>query len=105
MCRATGGMESGQVTDLLTRTRIAGVTLMAAAGVAVGGCATTANSSSAPECLAKHAAAGAAGSEPGGPANPAVAASWTRPGGNLANTRGAAGPTPAADVAGVSGAW
>jgi alcohol dehydrogenase (cytochrome c) len=93
------------VTDVLARTRIAGVTLLAAAGLAVGGCATTTSSSSAPGCLAKHAAAGAAGSEPGGPANPAVAASWTRPGGNLANTRDVAGAITAANVAHIGVAW
>jgi alcohol dehydrogenase (cytochrome c) len=105
MGQATGGMGSGQVTDVLTRTRIAGVTLVAAAGLAVGGCTTTASSSIAPGCLARHAAAGAAGGEPGGPHGPAVAASWTRPGGNLANTRDVAGAITAANVADIGVAW
>jgi alcohol dehydrogenase (cytochrome c) len=102
---ATAGTESGQVRCQLTRTGIAGLTLLLAAGLAVGGCATTASSSTARGCQAKHAAAGAAGGEAGGPANPAVAAGWTLPGATLQNTRDAAGPITAANVAQLGVAW
>ena len=71
---------------LAKRPTVASVTLLVAASLAVGGCGSSSNSSVA-SCFAKHAAAGTASSAPGGSPNPAVAAAWTLPGGNLQNTR------------------
>ena len=55
---------------------VASVTLVAAAGLAAGGCGRTGNSAAA-GCLSKGVA----------PAAPGAAAGWTLPGGNLQNTR------------------
>ena len=56
-------------------------------------------------CFAKHGAAGQFGSAPGAPANPAVAAAWTLPGGNLQNTRDVASPITSSDVTKLGVAW
>jgi len=93
------------VRCFVTRTGVAGVTLLAAAGLAAGGCASSTSSSSVAGCLAKPAAAGTAGSGPGGSANPAVAAGWTLPGGNLANTRDVASAITGSNVATLGVAW
>jgi alcohol dehydrogenase (cytochrome c) len=94
---------------LTWRPAVAGASLAVAAGLAVGGCGSNASSSVA-SCFAKHAAAvqvsgtpGAAA--PGAAANPAVAAAWTLPGGNLQNTRDVASPITSADVAQLGVAW
>ena len=75
-----------------------------AAGLAVGGCASSASPSVA-SCFARHAAAGQAGSAPGARANPAVAAAWTLPGGNLQNTRDVASPITSSNVTKLGVAW
>ena len=87
------------------RPAVAGVTLLIAAGLAVGGCGSSKAHSSTASCFAKHAAAGTAGSAPGGSSNPAVAAGWTLPGGNLANTRDVASPITSSNVATLGVAW
>ncbi len=85
---------------------VAGVTLLVAAGLAVGGCSSkSSSSSSTASCFAKHAAAGTAGSAPSGSPDPAVAAGWTLPGGNLANTRDVASPITSSNVATLGVAW
>jgi glucose dehydrogenase len=85
---------------------VAGVTLLVAAGLAVGGCSSkSSSSSSTASCFARHAAAGTAGSAPGGSPDPAVAAGWTLPGGNLANTRDVASPITSSNVATLGVAW
>ena len=76
---------------LVNRTGAASVTLLAAVSLAVGGCASSGGSPGVASCSAKHAA-GPAGSAPGGSSNPAVAAGWTLPNGNLQNTRDVASP-------------
>jgi alcohol dehydrogenase (cytochrome c) len=81
------------------------VTVLAAAGLVVGGCASGTSSSSVAGCSAKHAAAGTAGSGPGGSVNPAVAAGWALPGGNLANTRDVASAITGSNVATLGVAW
>jgi alcohol dehydrogenase (cytochrome c) len=98
--------ESGQVKFLVTRTGVAGVSLLAAAGLAAAGCSTSSgSSSSAPACSAKQAPASAAGSTPSGSANSAVAAAWTLPGGNLANTRDVASAINSSNVSTLGVAW
>jgi alcohol dehydrogenase (cytochrome c) len=89
---------------LVQRPAVAGLTLLVAAGLAVGGCSGS-SSHSAAGCLSRPATAGAAGSAPGGSANPAVAAGWTLPGGNLANTRDVASPITSSNVATLGVAW
>ena len=87
------------------RPAVASVTLLVAAGLAAGGCGSSTSSPSTASCFAKHAAAGTAGSAPGGQASPAVAAAWTLPGGNLANTRDVASPITSSNVATLGVAW
>jgi outer membrane protein assembly factor BamB len=86
------------------RPAVAGVSLALAAGLAVGGCSGSGSSSLA-SCFAKHAAAGQAGSAPGAPPNPAAAAAWTLPGGNLQNTRDVSSPITSSDVTKLGVAW
>ncbi len=91
---------------LVQRPAVAGLALLVAAGLAVGGCSSkSSSSSSTASCFAKHAATGPAGSAPGGPANPAVAPGWTLPGGNLANTRDVASPITSSNVTTLGVAW
>ena len=88
----------------VNRPAVAGVILTVAAGLAVGGCASSAKSSVA-SCSAKHAAAGQASSTPPGSPNPAVAAGWTLPGGNLANTRDVASAITTSNVSTLGVTW
>jgi len=89
---------------LADRPAVASVILAAAASLAVGGCASSAKPNAA-SCSAPRAAAGQAASVPAAPPNPAVAAAWTLPGGNLANTRDVASPITSSDVATLGVAW
>ena len=86
------------------RPAVAGVVLAVAAGLAVGGCGSGAKPSVA-SCSAKHAAAGQASSTLPGSPNPAVAAGWTLPGGNLANTRDVASAITSSNVSTLGVAW
>jgi glucose dehydrogenase len=97
------------------RRTVAGMSLVAAVGLAAGGCGNS-SSSTAPACASKPAAAGGASAAggsaspgaagtAGGPANPAVAAGWTLPGGNLANTRDVASAITSSDVSRLGVAW
>ena len=86
------------------RPAMAGVSLALAAGLAVGGCSGS-GSPSVASCFAGHAAAGQAGSVPGAPPNPAAAAAWTLPGGNLQNTRDVSSPITSSDVTKLGVAW
>ncbi len=61
---------------------VASVTLVVAAGLAVGGCGSNGNSAAA-GCFYKGVQ----------PAAPGAAAGWTMPGVNLQNTRDVASPT------------
>jgi glucose dehydrogenase len=88
----------------VNRTGVASATLLVAASLAVGGCGSNGNSSVA-SCFAKHAAAGQASSAPSGSPNPAVAAGWTLPGGNLANTRDVASAITSSNVSTLGVAW
>jgi alcohol dehydrogenase (cytochrome c) len=89
---------------LVKRTGVTSVTLLAAASLAVGGCGSNGQSSVA-SCSARHAAAGQAGSAPSGSPPPAVAAGWTLPGGNLANTRDVASAVTSSNVSTLGVAW
>ena len=89
---------------LANRPAVASVILAVAASLAAGGCASSAKPSAA-SCSAPRAAAGQAASAPAAPPNPAVAAAWTLPGGNLANTRDVASPITSSDVATLGVAW
>ena len=77
--------------NLVTRTGVAGVTLLAAASLAVGGCTSSTPNASASNCSAKHAA--------GGAASPAAAAAWTLPNADMQNTRDVASAITSSDVA------
>src|SRR5450755_1707537 len=95
-----------QMRCFVQRPVVAGVTLLVAAGLAVGGCSSkSSSSSSTASCFTRHAAAGTAGSAPGGSPDPAVAAGWTLPGGNLANTRDVASPITTSNVSTLGVAW
>ena len=85
------------------RPTVAGVTLLIVASLAAGGCSTS--SSSTASCFSKAAAAGQASSTPVGSPNPAVAAGWTLPGGNLANTRDVASSINGSNVSKLGVAW
>jgi glucose dehydrogenase len=87
------------------RPAVAGVVLVVAAGLAVGGCSSSSSHSAVSGCFAKHAAAGTASSAPGGSSNPAAAAGWTLPGGNLANTRDVASAISSSNVSALGVAW
>ena len=94
-----------KVKLLVTRTGVAGVALLAAASLAAAGCASSPRTAGALTCTAEHVAAGTASSVPGSPVNPAVAAAWTLPGGNLQNTRDVASPITASNVGRLGVAW
>src|SRR5450755_1126322 len=88
----------------IQRPAVAGVILLAAGGLAVSGCASSASNSGTASCFSK-AAAGQAGSAPAGSPGPAVAAGWTLPGGNLANTRDVASAITSSNVSTLGVAW
>jgi glucose dehydrogenase len=88
----------------VNRPAVVGVIVTVAAGLAVGGCASSAKSSAA-NCSAQHAAAGQPATAPAASANPGVAAGWTLPGGNLANTRDVASAITSANVSTLGVAW
>ncbi len=92
------------------RSTVAGVAVVLAAGLAVGGCgsgspamsACTGKSAAGHESTARGSAPPAA---PAGAANPAVAPSWSLPGGNLANTRNVASAITSSNVSRLGVAW
>jgi len=94
--------ERARVRQLVTRTGVAGVALLAAGSLAVGGCASSTRNAGGPSCSAKPAAGNSA---PASSTGPGVAASWTLPGGNLQNTRDVASPITSANVAKLGVAW
>jgi alcohol dehydrogenase (cytochrome c) len=93
---------------LVKRPTVAGAALLAAASLAAGGCSSSSNSNSntsAAGCATKHTAAGQASGAPAGVPNPAVAAAWTLPGGNLQNTRDVASAITSSNVSTLGVAW
>jgi glucose dehydrogenase len=83
---------------------VAGVSLVLAASLAIGGCSS---SSSTPSCSPNSAAVGkeSTAASSASSANPAVAAGWTLPGGNLANTRDVASAITSSNVSTLGVAW
>ena len=80
--------------SFVTRPTAVSVTLLVAASMAVGGCGSTGNSSTA-NCLSKSVQPAASG----------AAASWTLPGGNLQNTRDVTSPITSSNVSQLGVAW
>ena len=87
----------------VTRTGVAGLTVLAAAGLAVAGCSGSTPHASAPSCSGKQA--GAASTVPASSASPGVAAAWTLPGGDMQNTRDVASAITVSNVAQLGVAW
>ena len=92
-----------------------GLSLAVAAGLAAGGCGSS-SGPGRPACPAKPAAVSgtsaaggpatpAAAGRAGGPAQRAVAAGWSRPGGNLQNTRDVASVITSSNVSRLGVAW
>ena len=93
--------------------------LVLAAGLAVGGCSGSSSAAAPLVCPPSAPAAGTSGAaagpgasgaassagKAGGPANPAVAAGWSWPGGNQANTRDVASAITSSDVSKLGVAW
>jgi len=98
------------------RLTVAGASLVVAAGLAIGGCGSS--NSGTQGCFSKSAAAGSVGAA-GGSASPSaggnagtaaasrnpVAAGWTLPGGDLANTRDVASAITSSNVSALGVAW
>ena len=76
------------------RPAVASLTLVVAAGLAVGGCGSSGNSAAA-GCFSKGVQPAASG----------AAAGWTLPGGNLQNTRDVASPITSSNVSQLGVAW
>jgi len=87
----------------VTRTGVAGLTVLAGAGLAVAGCSGSTPHASAPSCSGKRA--GAASTVPASSASPEIAAAWTLPGGDMRNTRDVASAITASNVATLGVAW
>jgi len=85
---------------VVNRTGVASVTLLAAASLAAAGCTSSTSSTSVAGCSGKQA-----GTASAAPAGPGVAAGWTLPGGNLANTRDVASAITSANVGRLGVAW
>jgi alcohol dehydrogenase (cytochrome c) len=88
---------------LVTRTGVAGVTVLAAASLVVVGCSGSTSRASVPSCSGREA--GAASTVPVHSASPGVAAAWTLPGGDIHNTRDVASAITASNVAQLGVAW
>jgi alcohol dehydrogenase (cytochrome c) len=86
------------------RPAMASVTLLIGAGLTVGGCASSKGHSSTASCSAKPATGNTASTAAESP-NPAVAAGWTLPGGDLANTRDIASAITSSNVTELGVAW
>jgi outer membrane protein assembly factor BamB len=81
---------------------VASVTLLVAASLAAGGCASS--SPSAAGCSPDRAIAGQPSPASSSP-NPAIAAGWTLPGADLQNTRDVASPIDSSNVSTLGVAW
>src|SRR5579863_68777 len=85
--------------------------LMLAASLTVAGCGSTSSSSKPLACPAASAAGSGTGAATGsapaaaGKGNPAVAAAWSLPGANLANTRDVASAINSSNVSKLGVAW
>jgi alcohol dehydrogenase (cytochrome c) len=86
------------------RLAVAGVSLVVAGGLAVGGCASSQSTANTASCSSGPAAGGTP-SAASASSNPAVAAGWALPGGNLQNTRDVASAIDSANVSELGVAW
>src|ERR1039458_1366129 len=91
-----------QMRCLVKRPTVASVTLLVDLSLAAGGCGCF-NSISA-GCSSNRAVAGKASPASSSP-NPVVAAGWTPPGGNLANTRDVASAISSSNASKLGVAW
>jgi len=89
----------------VTRAGVAGAALLATAGLAVAGCASSTPKASTSGCSASHGAAGAANNATSGSASQGVAAAWTLPNANQQNTRDVASGITASNAARLGVAW
>ena len=87
---------------LVKRPTVASVTLLVDLSLAAGGCGS--NNSSTAGCSSNRAVAGKASPASSSP-NPVVAAGWTPPGGNLANTRDVASAISSSNASKLGVAW
>jgi alcohol dehydrogenase (cytochrome c) len=85
---------------LVTRSGVAGVAVLAVAGLALVGCATSTGSSRVAGCSGRQAAAPATV-----PAGAGVAAGWALPGADMQNTRDVASAITSANVGRLGVAW
>ncbi len=83
----------------------ASVALLLALGLAASACGSSSAHSNAASCSTRHGAAGPASGAPARSPNPAIAAAWTLPGGNLQNTRDVASAITSSNVAKLGVAW
>src|SRR5580704_12137338 len=91
---------------LVNRSAVTTAAMVVAAGLAAAGCSTSSGSTtSVASCSGKHASTGSASTGSASSASPGVAAAWTLPGGNLANTRDVASAITAANVAQLGVSW
>jgi hypothetical protein len=111
--------ELSRMTYRANRPAIASVILTVAASLAVGGCSGSGSTTAPLVCPPSAPAAGTAGAaagpaasgaassagKEGGSANPAVAAGWALPGGNLQNTRDVASAINSSNVSKLGVAW
>src|ERR1035437_6953620 len=91
-----------QMRCLVKRPTVASVTLLVDLSLAAGGCGS--NNSSTAGCSSNRAVAGKASPASSSP-NPVVAAGWTPPGGNLANTRDVASAISSSNASKLGVAW
>src|SRR5580692_4142841 len=91
---------------LVNRSAVTTAAMVVAAGLAAAGCSTSSGSTtSVASCSGKHAAPGTASSAQASSPGPAVAAGWTLPGANLANTRDVQSAITSSNVAQLGVAW
>jgi alcohol dehydrogenase (cytochrome c) len=96
--------EMTQMRLRVNRTAAACVIVTVAAGLAVGGCASSSSAkSSVADCSGQQGAEGQAGLAQAVSAGPT--AGWALPGGDLANTRDVASPITGSNVSALGVAW
>jgi alcohol dehydrogenase (cytochrome c) len=107
------GVTHGNAIGARWRSAVAGVSVVVVAGLAAGGCGSSGSTTAPLICPPSAPAAGTAAgpaasgaaSRAGGSANPAVAAAWALPGGNLQNTRDVASAITSSNVSKLGVAW
>jgi alcohol dehydrogenase (cytochrome c) len=97
--------DRARARHLVTRTSGAAAALLATAGLALAGCASSTPHASASNCSGQHGAAGSANSVPGGSASQGVAAAWTLPNADMQSTRDVASAITASNAGHLGVAW